>query len=302
MKRKSVKVIHHKLASKKRDNSFVFSYRYLLISLLILAVGLGGIVLYNIAKSSHVLGASVYLADSADSGSGNTGVSSDSHSSDKEKPDKVEPTDIPEPTDVPEVKQQVEKVQKEVTTQTENNNLQSVEVQPPQEGSNSGKVILNQQGNTIQELQTPPSSSTPVTQITTPQAGTVSVHIQGPNAITINNGPYTITTRYPVIINPIDQTMAIKTPSGVTVVKTFPTQVFQFLPTQNKLSSVSSVNLTDQQGTPVYNAQGIQIRKFLGLIPVNATVNEQINAQTGKVLQANFPWYYSILGFAFSQT
>ncbi len=293
MKHKPVRTIRHQSKSKKKENtSYVFFYRSIVIASVILIVGVAGIVLYNTSQPTHVLGASTYLADSGDSGG--------SHSSDQEKPDKVEPTDLIEPTDVPEIKQEVEKVQQEVDKQTENNNLQSIEVQPPQEGSDSGKVILNLRGNTTQELQTPVSNTTPVTQINTSQAGTVSVHIQGPNAITINNGPYTITTRYPVVINPTDQTMAIKTPSGVTVIKTFPTQVFQSLPSQNRLSSVSSVNLTDQQGTPVYQAQGRQIRKFLGIIPVSANIQEQISAQTGQVVQANIPWYYSLFGFAFS--
>ncbi len=301
----------HKLAQKKLhapklktkiNTPYIFSYRYIVIASIILVVGISGIALYSTSQSTYVLGASTYLADSGDSGSSGTSISSDNHSSDQEKPDKVEPAAVPEPTDVPEVHQQVEKVQQEVSKQTENNNLQSVEVQPPQVGSDSGKVILNQQGNTTQELQTPVSSSTSVTQITTPQAGTVSVHIGGANAITIQNGPYTITTQYPVVINPTDQTMAIRTPSGVTVIKTFPSQVFQNATPTNKLSSVSSLNLTDQQGTPIYQADGIQVRKFLGIIPVSANVKEQINAQTGQVMNTNLPWYYSLFGFAFSNT
>ncbi len=239
------------------------------------------------AKNSHVSGVNTYLAD---------------NNSEKEKPDTVEPTETPEPTDVPEKAQAVEKVQQEINQQVETNNASSVEVQPPQEGSDSGKVILQQQGNTTQELQTPISSTTPVTQMTTPQAGTVSIHVAGSNSITINNGPYTISTQYPVIINPQDQTMAIRTPSGVTVIKTFPTQVFQSVPQQNKLSSVFTLNLIEQQGVPVYQAQGIQVRKFLGIIPVKAQVDEQINAQTGQVINANLPWYFSLFGFVFKST
>ena len=303
MKRKPVRnKLHAPKSKKKLSAPYIFSYRYIVIVSIILVVGVAGTVLYSTAQSTHVLGASTYLADSGSSDGGDSNQASGDTTAQQDKPDKPEVTDTPEPTDVPEVQQQVEKVQQEVSKQTENNNLQSVEVQPPQEGSDSGKVILNQQGNTTQELQTPISNSTPVTQITTPQAGTVSVHIGGANAITIQNGPYTITTQYPVVINPTDQTMAIKTPSGVTVIKTFPSQVFQNSTPSNKLSSVSSVNLTDQQGTPIYQADGIQVRKFLGIIPVSANVKEQINAQTGQVVNTTLPWYYSLFGFAFSNT
>lgn len=303
VKRKTAREkLHISKSKKKAHTSYIFWYRYIIIVSIILVVGITGFALYSTSQNTHVLGASTLLADQGSSEGIDNSASGDNHSSDQEKLDKIEPTDAPEPTDIPEIQQQVEKVQQEVTKQTENNNLQSVEVQPPQEGSDSGKVILQQQGNTTQELQTPTSNTTPVTQITTPQAGTVSVHIGRTNNIIINNGPYTITTQYPVVINPTDQTMAIRTPSGVTLIKTFPSQVFQNSLPQNKLSSVSSVNLTDQQGTPVYEAQGIQIRKFLGIIPVKANVQEQINAQTGQVVNANLPWYYSLFGFAFSQT
>ncbi len=287
---------------KKAKILHTLSYRHIIVVSIILLVVLAGIALYTAPRNVHVLGTGTYLADNRDSGSGDTNSSGDTESKDQEKPDSVEPTDTPEPTDIPEVHQQVEKVQQEVSKQTENNNLQSVEIRPPQEGSVSGKVTLEQPGNITQELQTPASSTTPVTQITTPQAGTVSVHIGGQNAITIKNGPYTITTQYPVVINPIDQTMAIRTPSGITVIKTFPSQVFQNLPSQSKLSSVNSLNLTDQQGTPVYQADGIQVRKFLGIIPVKANVEEQINAQTGQVIKTSVPWYYSLFGFAFQST
>ena len=299
MKRKPVRNRHYAPKSKREVKApYVFSYRYIVIASIIVLVGIAGIALYSTSQSTHVLGTSTFLADSG----GDNSTSSDSQASDQEKTDKVEPTDAPEPTDVPEVHQQVEKVQQEVTKQTENSNLQSVEVQPPREGSDSGKVILSQQGNTTQELQTPVSSSTSVTQITTPQAGIVSVHIGGANAITIQNGPYTITTQYPVVINPTDQTMAIRTRSGVIVIKTFPSQVFQNATPANKLSSVSSLSLTDQQGTPIYQADGVQVRKFLGIISVCANVNEQINAQTGQVVSTSLPWYYSLFGFAFQNT
>lgn len=87
---------------------------------------------------------------------------------------------------------------------------------------------------------------------------------------------------------------------GVVGVSLF--SISQSIPPQNKPFSVSSVNLTDQQGTPLYETQGIQNRKFLGLIPVKANVQEQINAQTGPVVNIDLPWYYSLFGFAFQST
>ncbi len=253
-------------------------------------------------KSSdpRVLGTSTYLADMGSS-EGSVNQSNDQQTSDQQQTDKIEPIHSLGHTDIPEIHQQVERVHQEVNKQIENKDINQIEIQPPQEGSISGRVILRH-GNTSQEVQTPQSDSTPVTQITSAQAGAVSVHIAGPNTITISNGPYTITTKFSVIINPQDQTMAIKTPSGVTVIKTFPTQVFQSMPEQSKLTSVSSLHLTEQKGVPVYQANGIQIRKFLGIIPVQAQVQEQINAQTGQIINSNIPWYFSLFGFAFQAT
>lgn len=285
-------------SKSKAITNCTFSYRFIVAVSIILIAGITVLALYSISQNIQVFGANTYLADSGSS-SGNS-TSSDSQSSSQEKPNKVEQTNTPEPTNTPEVQQQVEKVQQEVGNQAEKNNLQSVEVQPPKEGSQSGTVILQHKGNTVQE-QMSSSSSSPAAQIITPQAGTVSVYVGASSDVTINNGPYTITTQYPVIINSIDQTISIRTPGGVTVIKTFPSQVFQNSTPGNKLSSVSSLSLTDQQGTLMYQADGIQIRKFLGIIPVKANVQEQINAQTGQVVNTNLPWYYSLFGFAFQQ-
>ncbi len=314
MKKKTIHKGTHKKSKKKifpHGSRYIY-FRYGVIAAILLVVVFVGKTLYTHIQATHVLGATTYLADNGGSeGGDNTTTSGDNNNSNasgdtatahQETPDKVEVTDTPEPTDVPEKVQAVEKVQQEITKQVENNNVNQVEVQPPVEGSDSGKVILQQTQGTTQEIQTPTSNTTQVTQITDPQAGTVSVHVGGPNNITINNGPYTITTQYPVIINPQDQTMAIRTPSGVTVLKTFPSQAFQNVPPQSKLSSVNSVSLTDQQGTPIYQADGIQVRKFLGIMPVQANVSESINAQTGQVVNTTLPWYYSLFGFAFSQT
>ena len=281
MKRKK---IHKKKQSKQSQIPFAYR-KYLIIASFCLLIFAVAVIVHSSRSSTQVLGTSTYLADKENSQeSGDT--------SGQEKTDQVEPTDAPE------ARQQTEQVQKEVERQIETKNVNEVEVQPAQESSGSGKVILQQRENT-KELSIPVSSTTPITQISNPQAGTVSVHVGGANNIVIDNGPYIITTQYPVVINPTDQTLAIKTPSGVTLIKTFPTQVFQSLPEKNKLTSVSSLNLTDQQGTPIYQANGIQVRKFLGVIPVQATVEEQINAQNGQVVSSDLPWYFSLFGFAF---
>ncbi len=286
--------------------------RYIVIFSILIVVFFAGKSLYSNMQSARVLGASTYLADNggdSNSASGNNNnASEDTATTQQDTPEIAQPTDLPEPkdmsqpTDMPEKVQAVEKVQQEITKQVGNNTVNQIEVQPPAKGSDSGKVILRQTQGATQEIQTPSSNTTSVTQITDPQAGVVSLHIGGAHTITIDNGPYTITTQYPVIINPQDQTMAIRTSSGVTVLKTFPSQAFQNATPNNKLSSVNSVSLTDQQGTPIYQADGIQVRKFLGVMPVQAPVQEQINAQTGQVVNTTLPWYYSLFGFAFSST
>ncbi|MCL5675741.1 MAG: hypothetical protein M1120_01290, partial [Patescibacteria group bacterium] len=134
--------------------------------------------------------------------------------------------------------------------------------------------------------------------LTTASAGEVGVHFTS-NGILINNGPYQITTQFPVVINPTDNTLAIKTPSGVTIIKSFPSQALDNLPTGNKFTSVSSITLTQMGQTPVYDVNGAQVRKLLGIIPFNANISQQISAQTGQVVGSQLPWYYSLFGFAF---
>ncbi len=304
MKKKTAHKNHHKQKKTKSRNSgsTFISIHYIFIGVVIVLVGLAGLAYAHTQNSGGVLGASVYFADK-NSGDGadqassnstdNSSSSTDTNSTVGEKSQPVEPKNLPE------IKQQVEQIQNEVKNQVEKNQLQSIEVKPPQEGSPSGVVILHQNNDVSRQVGLTASQTASLTEINTPQAGAVSVQIGNANSVTITNGPYTITTQFPVVVDPTTQTMAIRTPSGVTVIKTFPAQALQSLPPQNKLNSVTSINLTAQQGTPVYQTTGIQIRKFLGLFPITGKVSEQINAQTGQVTMTNMPWYFSVLNFAF---
>ncbi len=289
---------HHKSGVKLPKYSII-SIHYVFIVTVILLVAAVGLFYNNWRNTGNVLGASIYLADNGGSDGGDKTNSTDNSNSTDSLSSQSEKPQVVEPTDVPEIKQQVEQVQQEIQNKIEKSQLQSIEVQPTSDGSSSGRVILQQNDKSTQQIGLTASQTASLTQISTPQAGTLSVQVNAANSVTITNGPYTITTQYPVVVDPTSQTMAIRTPSGVTVIKTFPVQALQSLPTQNKLSSVSSINLTDQQGTPVYQTSGVQIRKFLGLIPVSGNVSEQINAQTGQATITSLPWYFSVLNFAF---
>ncbi len=276
----------------------------LITVLAVLSVGVWG---FNIYKASrpNVLGANTILADRGDQGDNQTQGSNQDSQSGSDTNSKPEVTDIPEvtqkiePTDIPEKAQQTEQIQNQIERQVQNKEVNQIEVQPPSEGSDSGKVLLQSNNMQTQELKAPITTQTSVTQINTANAGTVSVRVGGPNNVTIENGPYTISSQFPVVIDPTTNTIAIKTPSGVTIIKTLPVQAFQNLPTDSQLSSVSAVTLTSTNGTPVYQAQGVQIRKLFGLIPVQAPVQLQVNAQNGQVVSTKLPWYYSLFGFAF---
>lgn len=246
---------------------------------------------------SQVLGVKTQLADKNENF-----VSSDKSGVEENKKvevtDTPEPKETPEPTDIPEREKEVKKVENEINHSVKDQKTEQVEVQPVQEGSDSGKVLLQNRGKTTLELNSPVSSTTAVMNLTTASAGNVSVHVNS-NGILINNGPYQILTQFPVVINPADQTLAIKTPSGVTIIKTFPSQALENLPSGNKFTSVSSISLTQQQGEPIYQVNGVQARSLLGFIPVTANVTQEINAQTGQVVSSQLPWYYSLFGFAF---
>ena len=291
------KKIIQKKTKKTVKKGAIIDVRFFAVSFGILVIVLAGNIVMGRIHNDRVLGAHVILAQEQEQ---KDSVQGDDTEGTKQTTIAIpEPTERPEPTDKPEKVREVENIQNEIKSKVENTGVKNIEISAPEESSQSGKVALNSSEGSSQELSAPVSNSTPVTQISTQKTGTVSIHVSGTNEMAFKNGPYTTTTTFPVVVDPKTQTLAVKTTQGVLPIKTFPLEMFQNMDAQHRLSGVSSLVLTEQQGIPVYQVDGVQTKKLLGIIPIQATVRQNISAENGSVISADEPWYFSTFGFAF---
>ncbi|MCL5003991.1 MAG: hypothetical protein M1352_01840 [Patescibacteria group bacterium] len=214
-----------------------------------------------------------------------------------ESPESPEPKDTPEQEKQSE--QETEKIQKDVQKEIESRSVNKVEVQPTSSASAEGKIKLEKTDGSSSE-KTVPASNASLINVQNSQAGNISVSVSRSGAVTLVNGGITIQTNYPVVVDPKSQTIAIRTPGGVTVINTLPAQALKGLPAADKPTAVQSAVLGEQNGQAYYDVKGPQLRKFLGIIPVSAPVETRINAMTGSAISIVKPWYLNIFGFLYT--
>lgn len=208
--------------------------------------------------------------------------------------------ETPETPETPEQENETEKVDKEVEAKINDESVTKVEVHPNSPATPSGKVVLEKTDGSKNEITISSSSSASLISVQSDQAGTVSVSVSRNGTVTLVNAGITVQTNYPVIIDPKTQSVAIKTPSGVTVINTLPSQALNNLSAVNKPSIVQSAVLGMQDGQPYYDIKGVQQIKFLGIIPISANIETKVNATDGATISSDKPWYLSNFGFLYS--
>lgn len=266
----------------------------LLLSILVvsLLISAGVLVAQTGGPSSRVLGEQ---------------ASSSAKNEHKDKPEKVEekePEESPEPTETPdpqevEHEQEAANVQHEVENQVQKGNVEKVEVHPSSDTPNAGALKLENTDGTTTEKSVPPSKTSLIS-IQNAQAGTVQVSVGSNGTVTLVNNGITVTTNQPVIVDPKTQTIGIKTATGVTLISTLPSQAMNDLKPSDKPTVIQSAVLGEQDGQAYYDISGVQKRKFVGLIPVNANVETKISAQNGTLISSEKPWYLNFLGFLYT--
>ncbi len=128
----------------------------------------------------------------------------------------------------------------------------------------------------------------------------MAIHVNKDGTVTLLNNGISVQTQYPVVIDPKFQTVAIRTPSGVTVINTLPSQALNGVGAADKPITIQSAVLGAQDGQAYYEVTGTQERKFLGIVPVTVSVQTKINADNGSVAPVNRPWFLNLLGFLYS--
>lgn len=286
-----------KKRSKKVKNVTKTNLKYLLpvfiVSLLVL-----GVVAYQNQQATSVLGKAA---------SNQTVLGEEQEApEEQEKTEEVEPTEVPEPTEAPEPEepteadeQEAEDVQNEVENEVEQGKVEKIELEPTSNKQGEGRLKVERVNGTTSEKNVS-ISNTPLVQFQNAQTGTVGISIGKNGTITLVNNGITVTTNYPVVIDPQTQTIAVRTASGVTLINTLPSQALNGIGATDKPTTIQTAILGAQAGQAYYEVTGIQQRKFLGIIPVTANVQTKINANDGSVGSVNRPWYLNLLGFLYT--
>ena len=217
-----------------------------------------------------------------------------------EKKEEIEPTEEPEAEEpVEEDEQEAEDIHDEIENEVKQGRVQKIELEATSKKQGEGKLKIEKVDGSTNE-QTVPASNAPLVQLQNTQAGTVAISVGRNGTVTLINNGVTVTTNFPVVIDPKSQTVAIRTPSGVTIINTLPSQALGGVGAADKPSTIQSAVLGAQDGQAYYEVTGTQKRKFLGIVPVTVNVQTKINANNGSVASVNRPWFLNLLGFLYT--
>ncbi len=284
----------HSIKVKKATNT---NLKYLLPVFVVSLIILGGTI-YQKQQSTGLLGKTA---------SSQTVLGEESEAPEvQEETEDVEPTEAPEPTEEPELEepteedeQEAEDIHDEIENEVEQGMVEKIEVNPTSEKPGEGTLKIEKtNGSSTQK--TVPSSTASLISVQNSLAGTVSISINKNGTVTLVNGGITVQTNYPVVIDPKSQTVAIKTPDGVTIINSLPSQALNGVQPADKPTIIQSAVLGAQAGQAYYDVTGTQERKFLGIMPVTAPVQTIINADNGSVTSVTRPWFLNLLGFLYT--
>ncbi len=112
-------------------------------------------------------------------------------------------------------------------------------------------------------------------------------------------------TDLPLSVDLATNELTVTTPAGERTVTVLPDQAVQNMLAANVIDRIGGqqlvdlvrqggvetldqvIELSERQGVPVYEMQGIKIHRLLGFIPVTTDVNVTVSAETGEVIDTN---------------
>lgn len=272
-----------RLKKVKKDTNTKLKY---LLPVFVVSLLFLGVVAYQNQQSTSVLGKTA---------SNQTVLGEESEASEEQ-----EETEAPEPEEpTEEDEQEAEDIHDEVENEVEQGKVEKLEVNPTSEKPGEGTLKI-ERTNGFSTEKTVPSSTASLISVQNSQAGAVSISVNKDGTITLVNNGVTVTTTYPVIIDPKSQTIAVRTANGVTFINTLPSQALAGIDAADKPTTIQTAVLGAQDGQAYYEVTGTQDRKFIGLIPVTANVETKIDAQNGSIITVDRPWYLNLLGFLYT--
>ncbi len=123
----------------------------------------------------------------------------------------------------------------------------------------------------------------------------------------LRRGKVKARTNFPLSINPDTNELVVTTPAGSKVVSVLPDTAVKALVDNGVLSTVEKdstgeavAKLTEENNQLMYEVQGENKQRILGLFSVNIPKKVKISAQTGKIVKVEQPFFAKILNlFAF---
>ncbi len=320
MKKKSVR----KKASRT-SNSYT---RYLIIGFVIAAILFIAVVSYQSLKNANVLGTSVFLAKdgiSGDSGGGsdlnktpepqenkNSGssVNSNSNPSEIHTP---EPKEIhtPEPKLIkPQLNSVANAPSERVEIQTEGS---KVEINAAAEGTHleiktedNGSVSIKAKKADGTEVQLETHALDNINEAL--KENDIEIGTTSARGFSITNKETKAETEFPVSVNLASRTLSVDTPLGQKELTVLPNQAVQNVLGQKIIDRVSDNSLSGTSGAqlqliqlklfanhPVFQVQGVDDKKFLGIVPVAIQKTTLVSAETGQVINTNTDLINTIL-------
>lgn len=281
-----------RLKKVKKDTNTKLNY---LLPVFVVSLLFLGVVAYQNQQSKNVLGKTAF---------NQTVLGEESEAS--EEQEKTEEVEAPEPIETPEPEepteadeQEAEDIHDEIENEVEQGKVEKVEVHPTSEKPGEGTLKI-ERTNGFSTEKSVPSSTASLISVQNSQSGAVSISVNKDGAVTLVNNGVTVTTTYPVIIDPKSQTIAVRTADGVTLINTLPSQALAEIDAADKPTTIQTAVLGAQDGQAYYEVTGTQDRKFIGLIPVTANIETKIDAQNGSIITVDRPWYLNLLGFLYT--
>lgn len=251
------------------------------------------------SSSPRVLGEQNLLAENSE----NVESQESEQQEDTEEPEVTEapePTETPEPDEPTEAdEQEAEDVQQELEDDIDNGEVKGVEINSTSATKSEGTLRVERVDGTTKEKSVP-VSNTPLINLQSTQAGTVGISVGKNGTVTIVNNGVAVQTNYPVVIDPQTQTISIRTPAGVIVINTLPSQAVGGVKSADKPTVIQSAVLGAQDGQGYYELTGTQDRKLLGIMPITANIQTRINTENGAVVSVDRPWFLNLLGFLYT--
>ncbi len=306
MKKKSVR----RKASRK-PNSYT---RYLIIGFVIAAILFIAAASYQSLKNANVLGTSSFLArDGIESSNEASKAPEPSQEPSSQEIKTPEPKEIhtPEPREVkPQLNSVTNLPPQRIEVQTEGNKTEinaaeaGSEVQLKTEDDGSLKVHVKKADGTEVEVETHALDNVNESL----KENDIEISTKSAGGFEITNKDTKAETEFPVNINLATRTLSVNTPLGPRDLTVLPSQAVQNVLGQKIIDRVSESSLSGTAGAqlqlvqlklfanqPVFQVQGVDDKKFLGVIPVGVQKTALVSAETGQVVKTNLDLINSIL-------